>query len=459
MSEITVVGAGYVGSVTTACLAAAGHTVTCVDANPDRVEAIRRGHSPVAEPGLSALLRESLSAGRLRATTDVVEAVAASQMTMIAVGTPIAGTEMDLTMLTKACERIGLGLREQTAYHVVVVRSTVVPGTTETLVRERVLQASGRPEGTVGFCMNPEFLREGSALDDARHPDRIVIGQWDARSGDALAAVYPLSPCPIIRTTLRNAELIKCASNTLLATLISFSNELAALCERLPGTDVDEVLRVLHVDRRWSPVVEGRRISPEILSYLRAGCGFGGSCLPKDLQALSAFARQQGVTPRLLEAVVAVNHQRPSQLVKLLEGALRSFDGTTVAVLGLAFKPGTDDLRASPALAVIEHLLRVGAAVKAYDPVAGPSAQIDARVQICQTAEECCTDADAVMLVTAWPEFQQLDWASLCRRMRRPVILDGRNLLRSVRLPAGVTYLPVGQAASAVVSDAEAVAR
>lgn len=460
-TSITVVGAGHVGSVTAACLASAGHEVTCVDANPERVEAMRRGRSPVAEPGLAELLAQVLSAGRLRATADIAGAVAASRITMIAVGTPLVGGGMDLSALANVCDAIGTGLRQSRGYHVVAVRSTVVPGTTEALVRERILQASGRPEETVGFCMNPEFLREGSAVQDATHPDRIVIGQSDARAGDTLAAVYAPFECPIIRTTLRNAELIKCASNALLATLISFSNELAGICERLPNTDVEEVLRVLHLDRRWSPVLEGRRISPEILSYLRAGCGFGGSCLPKDLQALETFARAQGIAPRLLEAVMAVNRQRPLQLVKLLEGALSSLEGAVVAVLGLAFKPGTDDVRESPALAVIEALIRAGASVNAYDPVAGPQARphLDGRVRVCQTADEALAEADAAVLVTAWPEFAALDWPAMCRRMRQPIVVDGRSALRSVRWPAGVTYLPIGQAPSMAVSDAEAVAR
>lgn len=452
-TTITVVGAGYVGSVTAACLAAAGHRVTCVDANPQRVEAMQRGLAPVAEPGLAELLAQALSAGRLRADTDVAGAVAASRITMIAVGTPIADQTLDLSALTRACEQIGLGLREQNGYHVVAVRSTVVPGTTEGLVRQRILQASGRPEDTVGFCMNPEFLREGSAVQDATHPDRIVIGQSDARAGETLAAVYAPCECPIIRTTLRSAELIKCASNALLAMLVSFSNELASICERLPNTDVEEVLGVLHLDRRWSPVFEGRRISPEILSYLRAGCGFGGSCLPKDLQALDTFAREQGITPCLLEAVMAVNRQRPSQIVQLLQGALPSLDGAAVAVLGLAFKPGTDDVRESPALAVIDALIRAGASVRACDPVAVSNARphLDGRVRVCQTVDEALAEADAAVLVTAWPEFVALDWPAICRRMRQPIVVDGRNALRHVSFPSWVKYVAVGSAPPAAM--------
>lgn len=454
MRRITVVGAGYVGSVTAACLAELGHHVVCADVDPARVKALLQGRAPVMEPGLNALLSKVVAAGRLSATTDVAAAVASSQVTMLAVGTPMVGQTLDFSALSRACDQVGAGLRGQSGYHVIVVRSTVVPGTTEALVRERVLQASGRQPNSLGWCMNPEFLREGSALEDARQPDRIVIGESDPRAGQMLAELYASSDCPMVRTSLRNAELIKCASNALLATLISFSNELANLCEQMPDADVDVVLQALHLDRRWSPVVGGRRVTPAILTYLRAGCGFGGSCLPKDLQALGTFAREQGSALSILEAASMANRRRPDQVIRLLERVLGSLEGATVAVFGLAFKPGTDDVRESPALAVIAELSRRGARVRAHDPVA--HATLDPGVQVCGTPEEACADADAVVLVTAWPQYRELDWAALGKRMRRAVVLDGRNALAGVPLPNDLAYLRVGQAPAA--AQAEVVA-
>ena len=446
--RIAVVGTGYVGTVTAACLAAAGHDVVCVDERPDRIRMIQQGRAPFFEPGLPELLAAARSAGRLRATTDVAEAIAASDVTLIAVGTPISDAGVDLSQLTAVSRQIGRALRSAQGYHVVAVRSTVVPGTTETLVRRQLEQASGRQAGQFGLCMNPEFLREGSAVQDATHPDRVVIGEWDQRSGEALSRVYAPFDCPIIRTTLRNAELVKCASNALLAALISFSNELAGLCEATPGTDVDVVLRTLHLDHRLSPIVDGKRVTPGILSYLRAGCSFGGSCLPKDLKALQAYAVSQGLVPYLLNAAMTVNLERPGQVIRLAEQALGSLNGAVVAVLGLAFKPETDDMRNAPSLSIIHQLLRQGATVAAYDPVASVAARahLDERVRLCGSAAEACDGANAAILVTAWPEFATLDWPAVTARMRRPVIVDGRNALRHLAWSDGVRYLPIGVA-------------
>lgn len=444
--RIAVVGTGYVGLVTGTCLASVGHHVICFDILPERVAAINRSEVPFYEPGLAELLREVLAKERLKATVDLPAAVAHSEVTLIAVGTPFANGSIDLSYVATAAEQVGHVLRNVTGYHVVAVKSTVVPGTTDTLVRGVLERTSGQRVGEFGLCMNPEFLREGSAVNDFMKPDRIVIGQWDERSGQVLAKVYEPFECPKLFTTLRNAELIKYAANALLATLISFSNEIAALCETIPGTDIEVVMKGVHLDRRLSPTVDGQRIIPDILSYLRAGCGFGGSCLPKDVNALRAHAREQGVIPHLLDGVIAVNAGRPAQLVSLAEKALGSLQGATVAVLGLAFKPGTDDVRDSPALAIIEHLLKRDAVVRTYDPVALSAALsvVGHRVAFCNRPEEALSGADAALVVTAWPEFLDWDWVTMCGRMRHQVIIDGRNALRGVPWHEGVTYVSIG---------------
>ena len=448
--RVTVIGTGYVGLTTGACLAGVGHEVVCVDILPERVDAINRGESPFYEPGLDKLLSESLASGRLRATTEFAESVAASEVTLIAVGTPQASDgRIDLSYVAEAARQIGAALSDAGGYHVVAVKSTVVPGTTDGLVRAALEEASGLAAGEFGLCMNPEFLREGSAVYDFNSPDRIVIGQRDERSGRVLAGLYESFDCPKIFTTLRNAEMIKYASNSLLATLISFSNEIAALCEATPGTDVEAVLGGVHLDRRFSPFAEGGgRVRPEMLSFLRAGCGFGGSCLPKDVSALRAYAREHSVEPRILNAVLEVNSSRPAQLVRLAEEALGTLEGSTVAVFGLAFKPGTDDLRESPSLPVVKLLSEKGATVRTYDPMfaSRPSGlRVGEGVAFCATAEEALRDADAALVVTGWPEFAEADWSALCGVMRRRVIVDGRNVLRGVEWPEGATYLTIGR--------------
>jgi UDPglucose 6-dehydrogenase/GDP-mannose 6-dehydrogenase len=445
--HVTVVGTGYVGLVTGTCLASVGHQVRCVEILPDRVAAINRGEPGIHEPNLEHLLEEVLGGGRLRATTDLAGAVTASEVTLVAVGTPFVGEASDLSQVAAAAAEIGRALRGLRRYHVVAVKSTVLPGTTDTLVRTTLEMASGKGAGEFGLCMNPEFLREGSAVDDFMDPDRIIVGQWDERSGRALAELYEPFDCPKTFTTLRNAELIKYAANALLATLISFSNEMAGLCESTPGTDVEVVMEGLHLDRRLSPVVANRRISPGILSYLKAGCGFGGSCLIKDVNALRAYARGRGATSHVLDAVMAVNSVRPAHLVGMVEEALGSLRDARVAVLGLAFKPGTGDVRDSPSLRIIEQLRTKGASVRVYDPVVYKSATAALKQQLTfgSSPGEVLCDADAAVVATAWPEFSSWDWRTLCQVMRNKIIVDGRNALGLVVWPEGVTYLAVGR--------------
>lgn len=439
--RVTVVGTGYVGLVTGACLAELGHDVTCIDTATKRVSEVNRGVTPFHEPGLSEIMKRCIGAGRLRASSDTVSSVANGDVTFLAVGTPSTADRIDLSYLSMAAEQVGKGIRESKAYHVVVVKSTVVPYTTDTHVRTLLEKFSGIRAGAFGLCMNPEFLREGSAVDDFMNPDRIVIGQLDDRSGARVSDLYAPFDCPKLFTTLRNAEMTKYASNALLATLISFSNELSALCEATPETDIEEVLSAIHLDRRFA----GTKDSPaQILTYLRAGSGFGGSCLPKDLTALRHYARQVQVEPTLLDAVAEVNSMRPSHVLARAEQALGQLRGLTVAVIGLAFKPGTDDVRDSPALAIIERLRSKGAVVKAYDPLIRGLPDCDG-ITLHASAGEALENADAAIIATAWPEFSHWDWRRLCSLMRRPVIVDGRNVLASLDLGPNATYVPIGK--------------
>jgi UDPglucose 6-dehydrogenase/GDP-mannose 6-dehydrogenase len=446
MMKVTVVGTGYVGLVTGACISSQGHEVVCVDVQPERVECIGRGEAPFYEPGLNELIVAGIKAKRLSATGDLAAAMTESDISIIAVGTPARASRIDLSYVEQAAGQIGRTLSRAKPYHVIVVKSTVVPGTTDTLVRKTVEAASGRKAGEFGLCMNPEFLREGFAVEDFMYPDRIVIGEWDSRSGDVLAKVYDKFDCPVLRLSLRNAEMIKYSSNALLATLISFSNEFARLCESLPGTDVDAVMDGLHLDRRLSPVVDGKRIVAGILVYLRAGAGYGGSCLPKDVAAIRAFAGERSIPTPLLDAVAQINRDRPREVVAMLEKAMGGAESKTVAVLGLAFKAGTDDLRESPALKIVDALKEKGIAVRAHDPLAMKPAEpiVGKDVKLCADAQSLLDGVDAAVIATAWPEFVQWDWQQLVKLMRQPIVLDARNALRKVKWAAGVMYLPIG---------------
>lgn len=448
--NIGVVGVGYVGLVTAAGLASVGHRVVCMDIDPRRVDAVNDGRSFLYEPGLDPLIARGVRDGALRATTNVGDAVRHADAVFICVGTPSAADGgIDLRAVRAAARAIGDALRSREDRVVVVVKSTVVPGTTEEVIAPLVWQKSGRDHRSIGLAVNPEFLREGRAVQDFLQPDRIVIGSIDEASARTVADIYAPIPAPIRVTMPRTAETIKYASNALLALLISFSNEIGAICESATGVDAEEVMSALHLDRRLSPSVDGLRVAPDILQYLRAGCGFGGSCLPKDVRALAHHARSIGVDPRMLDATVRVNDDRPRALVHLLTEELGSLKDASVAVLGLTFKPGTDDLRDSPAVAIVARLVRLGARVRAYDPAAGEESRRiwagNSAVRICESACDACDGAHAAVVATAWPEFGQLDWPRLRRAMAGAILVDGRRLLSpTAMVRAGFRYRAVG---------------
>ena len=430
--RVTVIGAGYVGLVSGVCLAEAGHDVVCVDVSPDRVGRILRGESPIHEEGLEPLLRTHLGK-RFTATQDLASAIRHSDLTLIAVGTPFDGTQIDLSHVRKATEQIGLILREKAAYHVVVVKSTVVPGTTDSIVTPLLERTSGKLAGRdFGIGMNPEFLTEGQAVRDFMEPDRIVLGAADDRALEVLEALYsPFPAVPKIRTNLRTAEMIKYVSNALLATAISFSNEIANMCAALGEVDAVEVMRGLHLSNYLSVEgADGARREAPITAFLLPGCGFGGSCLPKDVSALAAHGETLGAPMRLMHAVMAVNQNQPGQLLAQLEKHFPALEGLRVAVLGLAFKPDTDDVRESPAFPVIRLLLERQARVKAFDPVAMPAAReiLGDTVAYATSLESCLSDADAVLLVTRWKQFDAVP-TLLAAMESPPLLVDGRRQL------------------------------
>lgn len=434
--KIAIIGTGYVGLVTGACLADVGHEVTCVDTEAWKVAAIERGEAYLYEPGLSDILQRC--AGKtLRGTTDLAGAVQASDLTMLAVGTPSRDGVIDLTQVEAATAAVGRALAEVDAPHVVVVKSTVVPGTTEDCVGPILERTSGREiGGRLGLASNPEFLREGSAVADFATPDRIVLGVADALAEERLRALYaPYEPVDIVVTTPRTAEAIKYTANALLATLISFSNEIGNMVARMPGVDAQDVMEGVYLDRRLSPILpNGERVRPPILTYLAAGCGFGGSCFPKDVQALRSFGRDLGLTTSILDAVLEVNRRQPAQVVAMLDRGLSGLEGRRIAILGLAFKPFTDDLRESPSLKAIELLRRAGADVVAHDPVAvGPAARVlGDGVFLTDDLEAALAGVAGVALMTAWPQYLTLA-EHIENAEPPPLVVDGRRVLDPAR--------------------------
>lgn len=421
--KISIIGAGYVGLTTGVGLASLGNSVTCVDIEEAKVERLNRGESTIYEPELAERLREALDKNQFKATTDLTGAIRDSKIIFICVGTPSKPDgAIDLKFIKQASKDVGGVLRTKRNYSVVVVKSTVVSGTTEDVVIPLLESSSGKKAGSeFGVCMNPEFLREGKAFYDFFNPDRIVIGGLDKRSGDALYQLYRDFKCPIIRTNLKTAEMIKYASNAFLATKISFINEIGNICKRL-GIDVYEVANGIGLDRRISP------------HFLSAGIGFGGSCFPKDVRALMTKAEELGYEPEILKKVIDLNENQPLRLVELLKKHVPNLKGKNIGVLGLAFKPETDDIREAPSIKIVEELLSRGAKVRAYDPEAMDNfKKLFPDVQYC-SAEEVLT-SDAILILTEWDEFKKFDYSG-------KIVIDGRKIdeARKAKIYEGIGW-------------------
>jgi UDPglucose 6-dehydrogenase len=431
--NISILGTGYVGLVSGVCLAEKGHQVICVDIDEEKVKKTNQGIPIIYEKGLDELLSRNIG-DRFSATYDLPKAVLETDISMIAVGTPFKEDEIDLTFIREVSKQIGAALRDKDSYHVVVVKSTVVPGTTEDVVLPIVENASGKKAGSdFGIGMNPEFLREGMAVQDFLHPDRIVLGGVDERSLDHLESLYSVfEGVDIIRTNPRTAEMIKYTANSLLATMISFSNEIGNLCTALGGIDVVDVMKGVHLDKRLCPILPGgQRILPQFITYLEAGCGFGGSCFPKDVKALIAHGKKAGYSMSLLETVIRINQDQPGQIISILKNHFPQLKGLRVAVLGLAFKPGTDDMRESPAIPIVNDLLAAGAVIRAFDPVARDEAiKIfgDNGITYFDSLSQVLDNTDAALLLTRWEEFAGLP-ELLAKKKSPPLLIDGRRML------------------------------
>ena len=428
MTRLAMVGTGYVGLVTGACLASLGHEVTCVDIDAARVDTIKDGNVPFYEPGLADLLAATVGKN-LSLTTDLKQAVASSEVTFIAVGTPsLDDGRIDLDQVLSAVASVGEILRSMDEPHTVVIKSTVIPGSTDGIIRRALITAAEKElGGSLGLVVNPEFLTEGTAVEDFLHPDRLVVGSSDLIAARRVAELFGRISGPVIVTNSSTAEMIKYASNTLLATLISFSNEIEEVGSALGEVDAAEVMRGVRLSRYLTD--DGRTAA--IGAFLEAGCGFGGSCLPKDSAALVAAATGVGAEARLLEAVLAVNNRRPGRLMSLIRKQHPTLTGLKVSVLGLAFKPDTDDVRMSPAFPLIAMLLEAGASVATHDPVVSRDAipiELRQRVRHHNDLPASIDGAEVVVIVTRWDEYLDLP-AILQRAKKQPLVVDGRRML------------------------------
>jgi UDPglucose 6-dehydrogenase len=421
--KVSIIGSGYVGLVTGTCFAELGNHVTLVDVLKDKVDKINAGIAPIYEEGLDAMLRKNIGNGRLHATTNLAKAVEETHMTFIAVGTPSREDgSIDLVYIRKAAEDIGKAISKKKEYHTVVVKSTVVPGTTENVVLPALEKSSKKKAGKdFGVAMNPEFLKEGKAVEDFMKPGRVVIGGIDETSTERVYALYRDFSCPVMKTNPRTAEMIKYASNAFLATKISFANEIGNLCKKL-GIDSYTVADGMGLDER----IERK--------FLNSGIGYGGSCFPKDVKAIIAKGKSEGLKMELLDAAEEVNHHQPMRIIEMLKEKMPSLRGKTVAVMGLAFKPGTDDIREAPSLVIVPALLSAGAHVKACDPKAANNFKKEfPQVEYCMTFKSTLEGADACLVLTEWDEVKSLTDADFSK-MRGNVIIEGRKILDPLKV-------------------------
>ncbi len=440
--KISVLGMGYVGLASAMGYAKHGFKTTVTATTPSKVSNLNKGISPFYEPELEDLVKEEVERDMLFATLDNVEAVKNSNVTFIGVGTPsLPNGSADLRAVKTVAREIGIALRDKEGYHVVCTKSTVVPGTTEKLVRPTVEKFSRKKAGVdFGLVMNPEFLRQGQAVHDSLYPDRIVIGEHTPKAGEIIHKIYESykndqgEPVPILHVEVKAAELIKYAANSLLATKITFANEFARICEKF-NIDAYEVMKGVGLDFRINPM------------FLNAGCGFGGSCFPKDVNAIVALSRKIKVETPLMDAVLETNELQPMHFVELVRDTVGDLEGKTIAFLGLSFKPDTDDTRATRALPIIEEFYEDGATVKAYDPKAyykfKPMTTLP--VQYMDTLEEALDGADLAVIQSDWQEIRNIKPGTFKRLLKKPIVIDGRRSYDPTKLiKGGIIYRGIG---------------
>jgi len=432
--QIIVIGAGYVGLVSAACFAEFGVQVTCIDTNQMRIDNLRLGQIPIFEPGLDTLVVKNMKQGTLRFDTALAPHLASADAVFIAVGTPTRRGDghADLTFVYEAAREIARGLTRHT---VIVTKSTVPVGTGREI--ERIVRETN-PSADIDVCSNPEFLREGSAINDFMRPDRVVIGCESERAAEVMRALYRplyLIETPMVITSLESAEMIKYAANAFLATKITFINEIADLCEKT-GADVQTVAKGMGLDGRI-----GRK-------FLHAGPGYGGSCFPKDTQAIARTAQDKGAPLRLIETTIDINEKRKKQMAeRVVKACGGSVKGKTIAILGVTFKPNTDDMRDSVSLDVIPALQKAGATIRAFDPAGMEEAKkLLNNVEWCERSYDAVRGADAAVILTEWNEFRALDLAQVKATMKQPILIDLRNIYRPEEMKAaGFIYSSIGR--------------
>lgn len=439
MSTICVIGTGYVGLVTGTCFSDMGNQVTCVDIIPEKIERLKQGILPIYEPGLEEMVERNVRAERLHFTTSYSEGLDNCDFIFIAVNTPTGSSQGGADM--RYVESAARGIAQELGHYAVIINKSTVPVGSGDVVSRIIRKNLKRPEIPFAVVSNPEFLREGSAVQDFQNPDRVVLGSSDQEAARKVATLYLPLRAPIVITDLYTAEMIKYASNAFLATKISFINEIAQICERL-GADVKEVAAGMGYDKRI-----GR-------AFLDAGLGFGGSCFPKDVRALTHMADEAGLHPQLLRAVMEINHDQRRLVVTKLISILESMRGRTIGILGLAFKPNTDDMREAASVDIIRWLTAQGATVRVYDPVATDTGREALEregvhmesIIFCQNAYEVATGADALVIITEWNEFKSLDMYQIKNAMRHPVLIDGRNVYEASEMKRiGFTYRGIGR--------------
>jgi UDPglucose 6-dehydrogenase len=431
--KISIIGSGYVGLVTGACLAELGNHVICADNDSKKVASLKKGIVPIYEPGLEELIKNNLKKARLMFNSSVRDAVKKSEVIFIAVGTPsLENGEADLTGIENVARTIASNMD---GYRLIVEKSTVPVETGEWV--KHTISTYIKCKVKFDVASNPEFLREGEAINDFMHPDRIVVGVESKRAKDIMTSLYKPLKAPLIITSIKSAELIKHASNAFLATKISFINALSRICDEV-GADVEEVARGMGLDKRI-----GR-------AFLNAGIGYGGSCFPKDLDAFITIAQRLGYDFELLRAVKEINEQQKSLMLKKMKDALWIMKDKTIGVLGLSFKPDTDDIRNAPSLDIIRALQQEGARIKVYDPQAMDKSRAAFKdVSFCKDSYEACKGSDCLLVVTEWNEFKELDFIRVKKLLRRPLIFDGRNIYEGSSLKKlGFTYISVGRRTS-----------
>ena len=432
--KIAVLGTGYVGLVTGVCLANTGKEVYCIDIDPEKIQMIKDGISPIYEPGLSDLLAQNRK--RITPTTDAKSAILDADVVFIAVGTPFDGQQIDLKYIKNAATEIGEFFKEISPdkYPVVVVKSTVVPKTTMDIVRPIVLETSGKTEEDIGFCMNPEFLREGNAVSDFQNPDRIVLGVSSPKAETIMREVYNgFEDADIMVTNPTTAEMIKYTANSYLALTISYANEIARICEQLEHVDSEEVFKGVILDKRISPIVNNERVIPKLTTYLRAGCGFGGSCFPKDVKALASFEKIHQVDGALLNGLLEIND---SQLDHIFRRALKAHNNKVkhIAVLGTAFKPDTDDIRESPGIRIIHKALERGMEVNVHDYIAMKNTEkvFNQQINYFDDPLEAIKNADIVFVTTIWDQYKKISDNDFSMNLKNDaIVMDCRSLYKN----------------------------